>query len=52
MWFYLYHPGMKSEGVVQTDQQLHQAQLAQTIARMLGITYAPNHPTYPAVVLR
>lgn len=52
MWFYLYQPGMKAQGVVAATQQLHQAQLAQTIAQMLGISYQPSHPTYPAVSIK
>lgn len=44
--------GMYAQGVVAAKQQLHQAQLAQTIAQMLGISYQPSHPTYPAVSLK
>ena len=44
MWFAAMGPGIKAKGEVKTAQQLYQKQFAQTMAAMLGLKFAAEHP--------
>ncbi|MEP6676249.1 MAG: alkaline phosphatase family protein [Ferruginibacter sp.] len=44
IWFAAMGPSIKSLGEINTKQQLYQAQLAQTIAAILGYNFTTNHP--------
>ena len=44
IWFALIGPGIKPLGEIKSGLQLYQAQLAQTMAAILGLTFTSNHP--------
>ena len=48
-WFALMGPGIAVKGEIKTNAQFYQQQLAQTIARILGIRYKPNHKVADAI---
>ncbi|HSZ86097.1 MAG TPA: hypothetical protein VK787_08710 [Puia sp.] len=49
IWFAALGPGIRSLGEIKKPEQLYQAQLAQTIAKLLGLTFTANHPTHEAI---
>jgi acetyl esterase/lipase len=49
IWFAAMGPGIRRLGEVRQPEQLYQAQLAQTIARLLGLTFTAEHPIEPAI---
>ena len=44
IWFAVMGPGIKARGEVKASQQLFQKQFAQTIAGLLGLKFACEHP--------
>jgi Sulfatase len=44
MWFAVLAPGIKTKGEMKNKEQYYQKQLAQTIAKMLGLEFKTNHP--------
>lgn len=44
IWFAIMGPGLNTKGEVKTSMQLHQEQLAQTIASLLSLTFIADHP--------
>ena len=44
IWMAAMGPGIKAKGEVKTAQQLYQKQFAQTMAAMLGLKFAAEHP--------
>ncbi|ULQ55521.1 alkaline phosphatase family protein [Flavihumibacter rivuli] len=48
-WFALLAPNLKAKGEVTKDMQVYQQQLAQTMARLLGLKYEASHPIAPLV---
>ena len=49
IWFALMAPGLLAKGEVKQDMQLYQKQLAQTIAKLLGISFIAKHPVAEAI---
>jgi len=49
IWFAIMAPGLSAKGEVKQDMQLYQKQLAQTIAKLLGISFIAEHPVAEAV---
>ncbi|HMJ46929.1 MAG TPA: sulfatase-like hydrolase/transferase [Ferruginibacter sp.] len=49
-WFAVLGPGIKSSGEIKEKQQLYQAQLAQTIASLLGFVFTTDHPVEEKVM--
>ncbi len=45
-------PGLPAKGEVKEDVQLYQKQLAQTIAKLLGLSFIAEHPVAEAVNLK
>jgi hypothetical protein len=45
IWFAVLGPDSKPVGEIKTVGQLYQNQFAKTIAALLGITFAADHPT-------
>lgn len=52
IWFAAVVPGVTGKGELKTSGQLYQKQIAQTIASILGMKYAPKHPVGEAINLR
>lgn len=48
IWFAVMGPGIPAKGVVKNAPQLYQKQFAQTIAKILGMTFKAAHPVAPA----
>lgn len=48
-WFAVMSPRMSGTGEIKTDVQLHQQQLAQTMAVLIGLEFTASHPVAPAV---
>ncbi len=44
IWFAAIGPGVRPLGEIKQPEQLYQAQLAQTIAALLGLTFTAEHP--------
>ena len=44
IWLAVLAPGVTSKGEVKENMQLYQKQMAQTIAKMIGLTFTANHP--------
>lgn len=44
IWFAVMAPGLPAKGEVKADMQLYQKQLAQTIAKLLGMRFTAEHP--------
>jgi arylsulfatase A-like enzyme len=44
IWLAVLAPGFASKGEVKENMQLYQKQFAQTIAKMLGLTFVDSHP--------
>lgn len=44
IWIAVMGPGVVAKGEVKTDEQIHQAQLAQTISKLLGFGFKAEHP--------
>jgi hypothetical protein len=44
IWFAVLAPGFPSKGEVKEGMQLYEKQFAQTIAKMLGLTFTATHP--------
>lgn len=44
IWFAAVGAGVPAKGEVKADQQFYQQQFAQTIAKLLGLTYKAKHP--------
>lgn len=44
IWFAAIGPGIRPLGEIRQPEQLYQAQLAQTIAGLLGLTFTAEHP--------
>ncbi len=44
IWFALLGPGIPAKGEIKANQQFFQEQFAQTMARLLGLTFKANHP--------
>jgi hypothetical protein len=51
IWIAALGPGIQPSGEIKSSLQLFQAQLATTIAIMLGIEYKPLHGVYPPIDL-
>ena len=49
IWFAAIGPGIQPLGEIKKDEQLYQAQLAQTIAALLGLKFTAEHPVEPAI---
>lgn len=49
IWIAVLAPGIPAKGEVKKPMQLHQQQVAQTIAKFLGQTYSSDHPIAPAI---
>jgi hypothetical protein len=49
IWFAALGPGIHPYGEKKEPEQLYQAQLAQTIANLLGLTFTAEHPVYEAI---
>ena len=47
MWFAAIGPSVTAGGESSKDEQLHQGQIAATIAQVLGTTFKTNHPVLP-----
>jgi bisphosphoglycerate-independent phosphoglycerate mutase (AlkP superfamily) len=52
IWFAVMAPGLPAKGEVKEDVQLYQKQLAQTIAKLLGLSFIAEHPVAEAVNLK
>ena len=48
-WMLFLGKGIRQKGEVKEPWQLYQAQLAQTIAQLLGYTYKPAHPVEKSI---
>lgn len=44
IWFGLMGAGIPAKGEVKTEQQFYQQQFAQTMAKLMGLTFKANHP--------
>lgn len=51
IWLAAMGPGIPALGEVKTPAQLYQAQVAPTIAALLGLTFKPAHPLMPELEL-
>lgn len=51
MWMAAIGASVKPSGEVKTKSQAWQAQIATTIAKILGESFQPDHPVYPALLL-
>jgi hypothetical protein len=49
IWFAAMGPGIRPLGEIRQPEQIYQAQLAQTIARLLGLTFTADHPIEKAI---
>jgi hypothetical protein len=49
IWLAALGAGIEPKGEIKADEQLYQAQLAQTIARFLGFTFKANQPIETAI---
>lgn len=49
IWIAMMGPGIYPSGEVKSSQQIYQAQLASTIAGLLGMEYKPDHPVYAPI---
>jgi hypothetical protein len=49
IWFAAMGPGIHPLGEIKKQEQLYQAQIAQTIANLLGFTFTSEHPVRGAV---
>lgn len=49
IWIGVMAPGIPAKGEVKISMQLHQRQIAQTIASLLGKTFTASHPVAPAI---
>ena len=49
IWFAAIGPGIRPLGEIKRDEQLYQAQLAQTIAQLLGLRFIAEHPVEEAI---
>ncbi len=49
IWFAAMGPGIRALGEIKQPEQLYQAQLAQTIANLLGLTFTAEHPIEGAI---
>ncbi|MBA4140424.1 MAG: phosphoglyceromutase [Segetibacter sp.] len=49
IWFAVMAPGLPAKGEVKQDMQLYQKQMAQTIAKLLGLSFTAEHPVAEAV---
>lgn len=50
IWFAAMGPGISPQGEMKTDVTLYQKQFAQTIAKLLGLTFTAEHPIGEAIV--
>ncbi|MGE5108043.1 MAG: phosphoglyceromutase [Sphingobacteriales bacterium] len=48
-WFALMGPGIAAKGEIKNNGQFYQQQLAQSITRILGLIYKPNHKIASAI---
>lgn len=44
IWFAVMGPDTKGSGEMKTDMQIYQQQFAQTIAKLMGYNFKPDHP--------
>lgn len=49
MWMAMIGPSVPARGESSKKEQLHQGQVAATIAQMLGATFSTDHPVLPAI---
>ncbi len=49
IWFAAIGPGIRPLGEIRQQEQLYQAQLAQTIAKLLGLQFIAEHPVEEAI---
>ena len=49
IWFAAIGPGIRPLGEIKQPEQLYQAQLAATIAKLLGLTFTCEHPVEEAI---
>jgi hypothetical protein len=49
IWFAALGPGIRPLGEIKKPEQLYQAQLAQTIASLLGLVFTADHPIHEAL---
>ncbi len=49
IWFAAIGPGIRSLGEIKQPEQIYQAQLAQTIAGLLGLKFIAEHPVEEAI---
>lgn len=49
IWFVAMGPGISAKGEIRSSMQLYQDQFAQTMAKLLGLTYKPDHPVSPFI---
>ncbi|MEY3436236.1 MAG: hypothetical protein RL335_692 [Bacteroidota bacterium] len=52
IWLAIMAPGLTGKGEIKVKEQWYQKQIAQTIASILGLTYAPKHPVGEPINLR
>ena len=50
IWIAAMGPGVSPTGENKSSQQLYQAQLAATMAKILEVNYIPIHPVYPPIL--
>ena len=51
IWFAAIGAGMEATGEIKKDEQLYQAQTAQTIAKLLGLYFKPSQPVEKAMAV-
>ncbi len=51
-WLAMIGPHINAAGEIKGNEQLYQAQLAQTMAHLVGEEFIPSHETAPAITLR
>jgi len=51
IWFAAIGAGIEATGEVKKDEQLYQAQMAQTIAKLLGLYFKPSQPVEKAMAV-
>ncbi len=49
IWFATLGPKITARGEMKTDMQLYQKQFAQTMAKLMGLTYTAKHPVADAI---
>lgn len=49
IWIGVMGPGLPAKGEVRSPMQLHQKQIAQTIASLLGFNFTATHPVAPGI---